>query len=391
MIPPGREPHALTPIIFQALHYKTTRPHVLYSTLSILHGLECKGTDEPDTTHITLQQQTMVQMVVKSTESYKKFYDYLASNYSRLVVHTDGSNGPAVLKELEQAIYMLLLLILSEDDGEHDLPEEGKTGSSGSPASGGLNMLYDTLRVLVQLYKNGLDAGGVAQEQETAGILQHPELQRLLAESSVTALPNTMPAASVPTLPSQDTFQDHHLSDEFLHSLEFGAFGKSKDPNSSSIQDDQFTRRPSGTGNHQAPLPADDVDLDYMLSQHDMDQEVDHKLSLDALANDFGFASPGHNTAGGSIDAAALYDQFFNTSNTATAGHNGGSGTVHASDMDEHVMLQQHLDMLADPKQHDHHHQQQPIKRETHTQSPQQQQGNPELYNQGYDHFFNEF
>lgn len=112
-----------------------------------------------------MQEMSMDGLVIKSTENHKKFYDYLAKNYPKFILH----NGEyrTVLKELEEVIYMLLLLILSEDE-EPD-PEN----------SDGINMLYDTLRVLVQLYNNVLNSSDI-KEREKASLIQHPEVHKLL-------------------------------------------------------------------------------------------------------------------------------------------------------------------------------------------------------------------
>lgn len=148
-------------------------------------------------------------LAIKSTENYKKFYDYLAKNCSRFTPKNGDNCG--VLKELEEIIYMLLLLILSEDE-ESD-PEN----------KAGISMLYDTLRVLVQLYNNVLNSIDV-KDRETSKLLQNPEVHKLLAlHRHDQPHPSTKPSShspSLPLAPSVGTPLDQ--SSEFYGSIDMG-------------------------------------------------------------------------------------------------------------------------------------------------------------------------
>lgn len=116
----------------------------------------------PLPSHPPLFIMSLDGVLTKTTENYKKFYDYLAQNYSRFTNIEDRSR---VCKELEEVIYMLLLLILAEDDDTTDNPND-------------IGMLYDTLKVLVQLYNN------VVEDKKGSELLQHPEVHKLLGGSN---------------------------------------------------------------------------------------------------------------------------------------------------------------------------------------------------------------
>lgn len=110
----------------------------------------------------------------KSTEHYKKYYDYLAKKYAKSLQNKTGYRE--LLKELEESIYMLLLMIVSED-------EEVYAGSF-KDESEDLNMLYDTLKVLVMLYNDVLASLKAAEKEKR---LQQPE------ETSVAMGTDTQP------------------------------------------------------------------------------------------------------------------------------------------------------------------------------------------------------
>lgn len=126
----------------------------------------------------------------RTTENYKKFYDYLAQNYSRFTNIEDRSR---VCKELEEVIYMLLLLILAEDDDTTDNPND-------------IGMLYDTLKVLVQLYNNVVD------DKKGSELLQHPQVHKILGNS-----------ANISVLDDLDTppLQQHQLNQSGTSTDEF--------------------------------------------------------------------------------------------------------------------------------------------------------------------------
>lgn len=137
--------------------------------------------------------------MARPTENHKKFYDYLAQNYSRFV--SRKCDSPAVLKELEEVIYMLLLLILSEDE-EPDLETKD-----------GISMLYDTLKVLVQIYNEVLNSIG-AKDRAKASLLQNPQVHKLLEahglDQSTAPREDRGPSIAAGASLSTDNFTDHN-------------------------------------------------------------------------------------------------------------------------------------------------------------------------------------
>lgn len=86
------------------------------------------------------QMSSLEAVFSKSIEHYKKFYEYLVKKYATSTLNNGGYQE--LLKELEEAIYMLLLMLVSEDEETDMEPKDD------------INMLYDTLKILVVLYDN---------------------------------------------------------------------------------------------------------------------------------------------------------------------------------------------------------------------------------------------
>lgn len=177
------------------------------------------------------------------TENHKKFYDYLAQNYSRFVSRKGDS--PAVLKELEEVIYMLLLLILSEDE-EPDLETKD-----------GISMLYNTLKVLVQIYNEVLNSIS-AKDRAKASLLQNPQVHKLLEAHGLDQSTATREdkGTSVPASSSlsTDDFTDHN--GDLLNSL--GLL--------------------NGSGEFGLQIP-----VQSHLSKDNLTQNIDHLLALHPL------------------------------------------------------------------------------------------------------------
>lgn len=99
-----------------------------------------------------------VEDVFANTEHYEKFYDYLSKKYAK-TLQNNGSYRE-LLKELEESIYTLLLMIVSED-------EEGDLGSEvAMEGKEDISMLYDTLKVLVILYNDVLTSAKVMEKEK---------------------------------------------------------------------------------------------------------------------------------------------------------------------------------------------------------------------------------
>lgn len=331
-------------------------------------------------------------LVVKSTESHKKFYDYLANNISRLS-HVEGDSR-TVLKELEEVIYMLLLLILSEDE-EQD--PENKSNVS---------MLYDTLRVLVQLYKNVLNSGS-SKDRSSATLLQHPEVQKLLAAQH-TDIPgaqsteyNALPSGTEDFLgQSGDFFNNLDLNlgagEDFELTTADVAMREARQQkevgqdlnsvlnnflNSSGAKalETKTNSLESGLNPATTQPPITDVDIDFMLShnipqqdQHRHNSSFDlfnHRLITDDLAFSDALNHPSpdpslasslhhqHEPILGNDLSLHLHDQFFSTNghNTNEFDDNTLLGNLapqsHPEPNDAHIPVSSHENYYAQPQQ----------------------------------------
>jgi hypothetical protein len=188
-------------LIIVAPKFSTIILHYFLSLLSQLTrhnylGIAPSIRRYPLPSHSPLFIMSLDGVFIKTTENYKKFYDYLAQNYSRFTNMEDRSR---VCKELEEVIYMLLLLILAEDDDTTDNPND-------------IGMLYDTLKVLVQLYNN------VVEDKKGSELLQHPEVHKLLGGSSNDG--SMLTSIDVSPLHQQhEQNQNGHTIDDFYVSL----------------------------------------------------------------------------------------------------------------------------------------------------------------------------
>lgn len=234
-----------------------------------------------------MQQMSLDGLLIKSTENYKKFYDYLAKNYARFARH-NGENNVVVLKEVEEVIYMLLLLILSED--EEPEPEN----------KDGINMLYDTLRVLVQLYNNILNSSDI-KNKEKSTLLQHPEVHKLL----LSQLPDTGTSSNEK---NRDINMAHDLLDpstDFYNSLGIDGQYIPESTDYPREENELFHDLDSVMASSNALLGLDDLDMgksslkmnpsdksyelqphndmDYMVSQHLQGSSPSH---MDILSQD---------------------------------------------------------------------------------------------------------